>query len=88
MKVEPLQDRGYVFTMIHEGFAVGRASRVLNPAPRSAVRCGSSDARRGEPRPLPTMKLNPAVTDFFAFRYEGFAQSSRRRRRAAAPRGS
>jgi thymidylate synthase len=25
------------------------------------------------PRPLPTMKLNPAVTDLFAFRYEDFA---------------
>jgi thymidylate synthase len=25
-----------------------------------------------EPRPLPTMKLNPAVTDLFAFRYEDF----------------
>ena len=26
-----------------------------------------------EPRPLPTMKLNPAVKDLFAFRYEDFA---------------
>jgi thymidylate synthase len=25
-----------------------------------------------EPRTLPTMKLNPAVTDLFAFRYEDF----------------
>ena len=25
-----------------------------------------------EPRPLPAMKLNPAVTDLFAFRYEDF----------------
>lgn len=25
-----------------------------------------------EPRPLPVMKLNPAVTDLFAFRYEDF----------------
>ena len=25
-----------------------------------------------EPRPLPTMRLNPAVTDLFAFRYEDF----------------
>src|SRR5438067_6457885 len=25
------------------------------------------------PRPLPTMRLNPAVTDIFAFRYEDFA---------------
>ena len=24
------------------------------------------------PRPLPTMPLNPAVTDLFAFRYEDF----------------
>ncbi|MCC7348702.1 MAG: thymidylate synthase, partial [Variibacter sp.] len=24
------------------------------------------------PRPLPTMRLNPAVTDIFAFRYEDF----------------
>jgi thymidylate synthase len=23
-----------------------------------------------EPRPLPTIKLNPSVTDIFAFRYE------------------
>lgn len=26
-----------------------------------------------EPRPLPTLKLNPAVTDLFAFRFEDFA---------------
>ena len=26
-----------------------------------------------EPRPLPTMRLNPAVTDLFAFRYEDFS---------------
>ena len=26
-----------------------------------------------EPRPLPSMRLNPAVTDLFAFRYEDFA---------------
>ncbi|MCM2327873.1 MAG: thymidylate synthase [Lysobacter sp.] len=26
-----------------------------------------------EPRPLPVMRLNPAVTDLFAFRYEDFA---------------
>jgi thymidylate synthase len=25
------------------------------------------------PRPLPTMRINPAVTDIFAFRYEDFA---------------
>jgi thymidylate synthase len=25
------------------------------------------------PRPLPTMRLNPAVTDLFAFQYEDFA---------------
>jgi thymidylate synthase len=25
-----------------------------------------------EPRPLPTMRLNPAVTDLFAFRFEDF----------------
>jgi thymidylate synthase len=25
------------------------------------------------PRPLPVMRLNPAVTDLFAFRYEDFA---------------
>ena len=25
------------------------------------------------PRPLPRMRLNPAVTDLFAFRYEDFA---------------
>jgi thymidylate synthase len=25
------------------------------------------------PRPLPTLKLNPAVNDLFAFRYEDFA---------------
>ncbi len=26
-----------------------------------------------QPRPLPTLRLNPAVTDLFAFRYEDFA---------------
>ena len=26
-----------------------------------------------QPRPLPVMRLNPAVTDLFAFRYEDFA---------------
>ena len=28
---------------------------------------------RRTPKPLPTMRLNPAVKDLFAFRYEDFS---------------
>jgi thymidylate synthase len=37
---------------------------------------GALEQLKREPRPLPTMTLNPAVTDLFAFKYEDFTLSN------------
>ena len=52
-----------------------RASSSTRSATRTCTTTTSSRpscSSRREPRPLPTMRLNPAVTDLFAFRFEDF----------------
>ena len=45
----------------------GDAHLYLNHSSRRDCSC------RAQPRPLPTLRLNPAAKDLFAFRYEDFS---------------
>jgi thymidylate synthase len=49
--------------------SLGDAHLYLNHLEQARLQLSRS------PRPLPTMRLNPAVTDIFAFRYEDFTLS-------------
>ena len=55
-------------------FGIDIIRLVLLRAPAIKQCCGAQRILQltREPRPLPAMSLNPAVTDIFSFRYEDF----------------
>ena len=75
----PFNIASYALLTLMVAQVTGLTARRVRPhASATRISISTISSRRGcssrrSPRPLPTMRLNPAVKDLFAFRYEDFA---------------
>ena len=74
----PFNIASYALLTLMVAQVCGLAARRVRPHLRRRAplpqppRAGATSSSRAQPRPLPTMQLNPAVTSIYDFRYEDF----------------